>query len=171
MHTMGEMTRAHRAGQRCGFGYSLCWLIWSLVLLGPSATFSFVSSNFLERAKLTSQVILDSIKVGFQYGLIFSSMHGLPRLCDYYWWGWFCGKICWWSHRQSLMSSIISMDWLHRPQMSYHASAKWFLWRLPRGIHYIFFQVSAPPNSLFVLVKLFLDYRAVKTRFLWTLAK
>lgn len=84
----------------------------------------------------------------------------------------------------SVFDVILGMDWLHRSRDVISCFCKMVSLETPSG-HTLIFQVSAPPNSLFVLAKLFLDcrasllvlgklfldYRAVKTRFLWTLAK
>ncbi|WVZ63928.1 hypothetical protein U9M48_013519, partial [Paspalum notatum var. saurae] len=131
------------------------------------ATFSFVSLDFVKRAKLSSQEISQSIIVSPPGGLITNSVvcPGCTISID--------GD----NFVANLMvipllafDVILGMDWLHCYRVVISCFWKTVSLEAPSG-QTLTFQASAPSCSLFVMASLFPGRRPAKSGFLWTLVE
>ncbi|WVZ80144.1 hypothetical protein U9M48_027643, partial [Paspalum notatum var. saurae] len=135
----------------------------ALALFDSGATFSFISLDFVKRAKLSSQEISQSVRVSSPRGLITSSVvcPGCTISID--------GD----NFVANLMviplpafDVILGMDWLH----CYRAVISCFWKTAPSG-QTLTFQASAPSCSLFVMASPFPGRRSAKSGFIWTLVE
>jgi hypothetical protein len=138
----------------------------ALVLFDSGATYSFVSLEFANKAKLSRQEIGQSVVVSSPAGPISSSI-----VCP--------GCVISIDNEDFVANLmviplkpfdvILGMDWLHRYRAVISCFWKTVSLQAPCGEELIF-QGTAPPHSLFVLASLFPGQRAVKTGFLLALA-
>ena len=139
----------------------------AFVLFDSGATFSFVSLDFVKRAKLSSQEISQSVRVSSPGGLITSSVvcPGCTISIDG---DDFVANLM--VIPLAVFDVILGMDWLHRYRAVISCFWKTVSLEAPSGQTFTF-QASAPSYSLFMMASLFPKRRCVKSGFLWTLAE